>query len=54
MNIRIDEISNSLFLDTTKMITELMNYHRKLNNSPKEYRGNGIGKLAMKKLDELI
>lgn len=54
MNIRIDEISNSLFLDTTKMITELMNYHRKLNNSPKEYRGNGIGKLAMKKLDELM
>lgn len=37
MNIRIDEISNSLFLDTTKMITQLMNYHRKLNNSPKEY-----------------
>ena len=37
MNIRIDEISNSLFLDTTKMITQLMNYYRKLNNSPKEY-----------------
>jgi ribosomal protein S18 acetylase RimI-like enzyme len=108
LNIRIDEISNSLFSHTTKMITELMNYHRKLNNARKEYwqtdeqsrktlnewkqqgsvyniflddipvgffyvrfggqkvawledlfikeeyRGNGIGKLAMKKLDELM
>lgn len=108
MNIVIKEISDDLFLDTVKMITELMNYHRKLNNAPKEYwqtdeqsketlkywreqgtiynvfldsepvgffyvrfggqnaawledlfileqyRGNGIGKFAMKKLDELM
>lgn len=37
MNISINEINDSLFLDTTKMITELMNYHRKLNDAPKEY-----------------
>lgn len=37
MNIKINEINNSLFLETTKMITKLMNYHRKLNNAPKEY-----------------
>lgn len=37
INISINEINDSLFLDTTKMITELMNYHRKLNNAPKEY-----------------
>lgn len=108
MNININEINDSLFLDTTKMITGLMNYHRKLNNAPKEYwqtdeqsretlnewrkqgevyniflddnpvgffyvrlggqnvvwledlfileeyRSNGIGKLAMQKLDELM
>ncbi|CEK38157.1 GNAT family N-acetyltransferase [Paraclostridium sordellii] len=108
MNIKINEINDSLFLETTKMITKLMNYHRKLNNAPKEYwqtdeqsretlnkwimkgsvynvflgdkavgffyirfggqnvawledlfileeyRNNGIGKLAMQKLDELM
>lgn len=37
INISINEINDFLFLDTTKMITELMNYHRKLNNAPKEY-----------------
>lgn len=108
MDIIIKELSDELFLTTTKMITELMNYHRKLNNAPKEYwqtdeqsketleywreqgtifnvllkdkpvgffyvrfggqnvawledifimeehRGNGIGKYAMQKLDELM
>lgn len=108
MNIVINELSEDLFLTTAKMITELMNYHRKLNNAPKEYwqtdeqseetlkhwreqgiiynvflgsepvgffyvrfggqnvawledlfileqyRGNGIGKFAMGKLDELM
>ncbi|WP_460420590.1 GNAT family N-acetyltransferase [Paraclostridium sordellii] len=37
MNIKIKEINDSLFLETIKMITELMNYHRNLNNAPKEY-----------------
>ena len=37
MNINIKELSDDLFLTTAKMITELMNYHRKLNNAPKEY-----------------
>lgn len=108
MNIKIKELSDDLFLTTVKMITELINYHRKLNNAPKEYwqtdeqsketlrhwkekgniynvfldiepvgffyvrfggqnvawledifileqyRGNGIGKFAMQKLDELM
>ncbi|MBC2399599.1 GNAT family N-acetyltransferase [Clostridium tetanomorphum] len=108
MNIVINELSEDLILTTTKMITELMNYHRKLNNAPKEYwqtdeqsketlqcwreqgsifnvllddeavgffyvrfggqnvawledlfileeyRGRGIGKYAMQKLDELM
>lgn len=108
MNIIIKEMSENLFLTTAKMITELMNYHRILNNAPKEYwqtdvqsietlhnwveegtiyniflddkiagfffvrfggqnvawledlfileqyRGEGIGKFAMKKLDELM
>ncbi|HCJ58962.1 GNAT family N-acetyltransferase [Lutispora sp.] len=108
MNILIRELENDLFLITAKMITELMNYHRKLNNAPKEYwqtdeesqetlkswieqgnvfniflddepagffyvrfggqnvawledlyiseqyRGKGIGKYAMKRLDELM
>lgn len=108
MNIVIKEMTEELFLTTAKMITELINYHRKLNNSPKEYwqtdeqsieslkewneqgtvynvfadneavgffyvkfggqnvawledlfilesyRGKGIGKAAMKKLDELM
>lgn len=108
MNILINELSEDLFLTTARMITELMNYHRKLNNAPEEYwqtdeqsketlkhwreqgtiynvfledepvgffyvrfggqnvawledlfileqhRGNGIGKSAMGKLDELM
>lgn len=108
MKINIIELSDDLFLITARMITELMNYHRKLNNAPKEYwqteeqsketlqywrdngivyniildnepvgffyvrfggqnvawledifileqyRGNGIGKFAMQKLDELM
>lgn len=37
MNIKISEIKDYLIYDTIKMITELMNYHRKLNNAPKEY-----------------
>ena len=37
MNINIKELSDDLFLTTAKMIKELMNYHRKLNNAPKEY-----------------
>lgn len=37
MNIIIKELSDELFLPTVKMITDLMNYHRKLNNAPKEY-----------------
>lgn len=37
MNINIRELSEDLFLTTAKMITELMNYHRKLNNAPKKY-----------------
>lgn len=37
MNISIKGLSDDLFLTTAKMITELMNYHRKLNNAPKEY-----------------
>lgn len=108
MNIIIKELSNDLFFTTAKMLTELMNYHRKLTNAPKEYwqtdeesektlrewinegsiynifldetpvgffyvrlggqnvawledmfilegyRGKGLGKFAMKKLDELM
>lgn len=37
MDITIKEISDELFLPTVRMITDLMNYHRKLNNAPKEY-----------------
>jgi ribosomal protein S18 acetylase RimI-like enzyme len=37
MNINIKELQQELFMDTAKMITELMNYHRKLTNSPKEF-----------------
>ncbi|SHI46279.1 GNAT family N-acetyltransferase [Lutispora thermophila] len=37
MNIQIKELPDDLFLTTAKMITKLMNYHRKLNNAPKEY-----------------
>lgn len=108
MNILIKKLTDDLFLITAKMITELMNYHRKINNAPKEYwqtdeqseetlkdwneegivynvfldnepvgffyvrfggqdvawledlfileqyRGKGIGKYAMQKLDELM
>ncbi len=108
MDITIREMKEELFIYTAEMITELMNYHRKLNNAPKEfwqtdeesekslkewlemgevyniflegevvgffyirfggqkvawledifiaeeYRKRGIGKLAIKKLDELM
>jgi len=37
MNIIIKELQEDLFMDTANMITELMNYHRKLTNSPKEF-----------------
>ena len=37
MNITIKQLGKELFMDTAKMITELMNYHRKLNNAPKEF-----------------
>lgn len=37
MNIEIKEYVDELFIDTSKMLTELMNYHRKLTNAPKEY-----------------
>ena len=37
MNIKIRQLEKELFMDTAKMITELMNYHRKLNNAPKEF-----------------
>lgn len=37
MKIHIKELSDELFLTTVQMITELMNYHRKLNKAPKEY-----------------
>lgn len=37
MNIKINEVNDYLFLETTEMITKLMNYHRKLNNALKEY-----------------
>lgn len=37
MNITIKQLQKELFIDTAKMITELMNYHRKLNNAPKEF-----------------
>jgi GNAT superfamily N-acetyltransferase len=108
LNIKIREITEELFMNTVKMLTELMNYHRKLTNAPKEFwqteeesietlrewegtgkiynifcnetlagffyvrfggqnaawledlfiseefRGEGIGKLAMNKLDEML
>ena len=31
------ELQQDLFMDTAKMITGLMNYHRRLTNSPKEF-----------------
>lgn len=37
MNIKIQELSEDLFFTTVEMITEFFNYHRKLNNAPKEY-----------------
>ncbi len=37
MDIIIKEMNEELFLDTAKMITDLMNYHRRLNDAPKEY-----------------
>lgn len=40
MGVEIVEYSKEYFEDITKMITELINFHRKLNNSPKEYWQN--------------
>lgn len=37
MNVQIIEMSDKYFEETVRMITELINYHRKLNNSPKEF-----------------
>lgn len=37
MEITIREMGEELFGDTAKMITELMNYHRKLTNARKEF-----------------
>lgn len=37
MNITIKEFNNDLFSISCKMITDLINYHRKLTNAPKEY-----------------
>jgi GNAT superfamily N-acetyltransferase len=37
MDVRFAEVSDDLFETTAKMITDLMNYHRKLNNAPKEF-----------------
>lgn len=37
MIVYIKELTDDLFEATTKMITGLMNYHRNLNNAPKEY-----------------
>lgn len=40
MNISIKELQEDLIMDTAKMITELMNYHRKLTDAPKEFWQN--------------
>jgi GNAT superfamily N-acetyltransferase len=37
LDIRFAEVSDDLFEVTAEMITDLMNYHRKLNNAPKEF-----------------
>lgn len=37
MNIGIKELQQDLFIDMSKMITELMNYHRILTSAPKEF-----------------
>lgn len=37
MNIIIKELQQEFFMKTAHMITELINYHRELNKSPKEY-----------------
>lgn len=37
LDIRFSEIYEDLFVVTASMITDLMNYHRKLNNAPKEF-----------------
>lgn len=37
MNIIIKELQQEYFVITAQMITKLINYHRELNNSPKEY-----------------
>lgn len=37
MDIRFMEINENLLDTAVKMVTELMNYHRMLNNAPKEF-----------------
>ena len=37
LNIRFGEVSDELFEVTALMLTDLMNFHRKLNNAPKEF-----------------
>jgi GNAT superfamily N-acetyltransferase len=37
LNIRFDEVKDDLLGLTASMITDLMNFHRKLNNAPKEF-----------------
>lgn len=37
MDIKFLEVCSCTFNITAKMITELMNYHRRLNNAPKEF-----------------
>lgn len=37
MKVKIEKYTENLFIETVKMITELMNYHRKLTNAPKEF-----------------
>lgn len=37
MNISIKELNEDMFTITAEMITELLNYHRKLNNAPRQY-----------------
>jgi len=37
LDIRFSEVNDNLFEVTVRMITDLMNYHRKLNNAPREF-----------------
>lgn len=37
MNISIKRYQEEMLMETSKMLTDLMNYHRKLTNAPKEF-----------------